>query len=78
VVDTITEYYGDVNPYGDYTGGGVAIELFVEPQGAANWTAEELEVTVDSGGSGNSGNGATAATWRPAAAIGTLQYPDLG
>jgi len=27
--------------------------------------------------SGTAGSGATAATWRPAAAIGTMQYPDM-
>ena len=80
VLDTITEYLGNVNPYYLASGEEIAIEGHVEPAGSPsieNWTGETLETTVDAA-SGNSGNGATAATWRPAAAIGTLQYPDLG
>jgi hypothetical protein len=38
---------------------------------------QDAYTTSVASGAVTSGNGATAATWRPAAAVGTLQYPSL-
>lgn len=57
---------------------------YTSPGGGGEYGMEYVDTYIGNGvdgdtgaGSGNTGDGAPAATWRPAAAIGTLQYPDL-
>ena len=50
---------------------------FTIASGEAAATGSGAGGSTSAGGTGSTGSGATAATYRPYAAVGTLQYPDI-
>jgi len=65
-----------ITKVGGALGGGAHIEYYIIPASGSDDAPPDMYTATAAADTGTTAASATAATYRPAAAVGTLQYPD--
>jgi hypothetical protein len=65
-----------ITKVGGALGGGAHIEYYIVPASGSDDAPPDMYTAPAAADTGTTAASATAATYRPAAAVGTLQYPD--